>query len=66
MLNVSPSSKDIGIETALLQAARQKALAARKRREAEDEEMEKKRKEAAFAKLKELEERMNARLKAEQ
>ena len=49
-----------------LQAARQKALAARKRREAEDEEMEKKRKEAAFAKLKELEERMEERLKAEQ
>ena len=44
-----------------VQAARQKAIAARKRREAEDEEIERRRKEAAYAKLKELEERMNAR-----
>lgn len=48
-----------------LQAARVKAIALRKLREAEAEDAERKRKEAAAAKLKELEDRI-ARKKAEQ
>jgi len=48
----------------MLQAAKQKAIALRKQREEEAREAENRRKEAASAKLKELEERI-ARKKAE-